>query len=41
MRIAYAGRRSGVLRELAAALRELPNEEKREYGRALNELKQR
>lgn len=39
VRIAYAGQRSGRLRELAAALRELPNEEKREYGRALNELK--
>jgi phenylalanyl-tRNA synthetase alpha chain len=39
VRIAYAGQRSGVLRELAALLRELPNDEKREYGRALNELK--
>jgi phenylalanyl-tRNA synthetase alpha chain len=40
VRIAYAGQRSGILRELAAALRDLPNDEKREYGRALNELKQ-
>jgi phenylalanyl-tRNA synthetase alpha chain len=39
VRIAYAGRRSGVLGELTAALRDLPPEEKREYGRALNELK--
>jgi len=39
IRIAYAGRRSGVLQELTAHLRELPAEEKREYGRALNELK--
>ena len=39
VRVAYAGRRSGILQELTAALRELPNEEKREYGRALNELK--
>jgi phenylalanyl-tRNA synthetase alpha chain len=39
VRIAYAGRRSGVLGELTAALRDLPAEEKREYGRALNELK--
>ena len=39
VRIRYAGRRSGVLQELTAALRTLPNEEKREYGRALNELK--
>jgi len=40
VRIAYAGKRSGVLNKLTAALRELPNEEKREYGQALNELKQ-
>jgi phenylalanyl-tRNA synthetase alpha chain len=39
VRIAYAGRRSGRLQELTAALRELPAEEKREYGRGLNELK--
>jgi phenylalanyl-tRNA synthetase alpha chain len=39
LRVAYAGRKSGVLLELTAALRELPNEEKRDYGRALNELK--
>jgi len=39
LRIAYAGRKSGVLQELTAALRELPNEAKRDYGRALNELK--
>jgi len=39
VRIAYAGRRSGVLGELTAALRDLPPEERREYGLALNELK--
>jgi phenylalanyl-tRNA synthetase alpha chain len=39
VRIAYAGKKSGVLNELTAALRELPNEEKRAYGQALNELK--
>jgi phenylalanyl-tRNA synthetase alpha chain len=39
VRIAYAGRKSGLLLELTAALRELPNEAKRDYGRALNELK--
>jgi len=39
VRIRYAGRKSGVLQELAAALRELPNEARRDYGRALNELK--
>jgi len=39
VRIAYAGKRSGVLQELAAALRELPNEDRRDYGRALNDLK--
>ncbi len=40
VRVAYAGRRSGLLGELTAALRELPKEERREYGRALNELKE-
>ncbi len=40
VRIAYAGKKSGVLNELTATLRELPNEEKRAYGQALNELKQ-
>jgi len=39
VRIKYAGRRSGLLLNLTAALRELPMEEKRDYGRALNELK--
>jgi len=39
LRVAYAGRKSGVLQELTAALRELPNEDKRDYGQALNELK--
>jgi phenylalanyl-tRNA synthetase alpha chain len=40
VRIAYAGRRSGLLQELTAALRELPAEERRDYGRDLNDLKQ-
>jgi phenylalanyl-tRNA synthetase alpha chain len=39
VRVAYAGKKSGVLNELTAALRELPSEEKRAYGQALNELK--
>jgi phenylalanyl-tRNA synthetase alpha chain len=39
VRIKYAGRRSGLLLDLTAALRELPKEEKRDYGRALNDLK--
>ncbi len=39
IRIAYAGKKSGILNELTAALRELPNEDKRAYGQALNELK--
>jgi phenylalanyl-tRNA synthetase alpha subunit len=39
VRVTYAGRRSGLLNELTAVLRELPNEEKRDYGRGLNELK--
>ena len=39
VRVAYAGKKSGVLNELTAGLRELPNETKREYGQALNDLK--
>jgi len=39
IRIRYAGRRSGLLNELTAVLRDLPKEEKRDYGRALNEFK--
>jgi phenylalanyl-tRNA synthetase alpha chain len=39
VRITFAGQRSGKLKELAAALRELPNEEKRAYGQELNRLK--
>ncbi len=39
VRVAYAGRRSGQLLELTGALRELPAEARRDYGRALNELK--
>ena len=36
LRVDYAGRKSGLLQELTAALRELPNEDKRDYGQALN-----
>ncbi len=39
VRIKYVGRRSGLLNELTAVLRDLPKEEKRDYGRGLNELK--
>jgi len=39
VRITYAGRRSGLLNDLTAVLRDIPKEEKRDYGRALNELK--
>jgi phenylalanyl-tRNA synthetase alpha chain len=39
VRIRYAGKKSGLLNELTAHLRELPNEEKRDYGRGLNQLK--
>ena len=39
VRVRYAGRRSGVLQDLTVALRELPAEQKRAYGQALNELK--
>jgi phenylalanyl-tRNA synthetase alpha chain len=40
VRVKFAGQRSGKLKELAEALRALPNDQKRDYGRALNELKQ-
>jgi phenylalanyl-tRNA synthetase alpha chain len=39
VRIHYAGRRSGLLRELEERLKTLPKEEKPAYGKALNELK--
>ncbi|MCW8985792.1 MAG: phenylalanine--tRNA ligase subunit alpha [Thermoanaerobaculales bacterium] len=39
VRIRYAGKKSGLLNELTAHLRELPNDEKRDYGRGLNDLK--
>jgi phenylalanyl-tRNA synthetase alpha chain len=39
LRVRYAGRKSGLLLELTAALRDLPNEAKRDYGRSLNDLK--
>ena len=39
VRVAYAGRRSGLLQELTAVLRTLPAEDKRAYGQALNQLK--
>jgi phenylalanyl-tRNA synthetase alpha chain len=40
VRIAFAGKKSGKLNELTAVLRELPKEDRREYGQALNTLKQ-
>jgi phenylalanyl-tRNA synthetase alpha chain len=40
VRIRFAGRRSGVLQELTAVLKTLPADQRRDYGRALNELKQ-
>jgi phenylalanyl-tRNA synthetase alpha chain len=39
VRVRFAGRRSGLLRELEETLKSLPREEKPAYGRALNELK--
>jgi len=39
LRIRFAGKKSGRLQDLSAALRELPKESRREYGRRLNELK--
>ena len=39
VRVRFAGRRSGRLRELEDALKTLPREEKPAYGKALNDLK--
>ena len=39
VRVRYAGRRSGLLRDLEERLKSLPKEEKPAYGKALNELK--
>ncbi len=39
VRVRFAGRRSGLLRELEDRLKTLPKDEKPAYGKALNELK--
>jgi phenylalanyl-tRNA synthetase alpha chain len=39
VRVRFAGRRSGLLRELEEQLKSLPREEKPAYGKTLNELK--
>jgi phenylalanyl-tRNA synthetase alpha chain len=39
VRVRFAGRRSGMLRDLEEALKSLPREEKPAYGKTLNELK--
>jgi len=39
VRVRFAGRRAGLLRELEERLKSLPKEEKPAYGKALNELK--
>ena len=39
VRVRFAGRRSGMLRDLEEALKSLPRGEKPAYGKALNELK--
>jgi phenylalanyl-tRNA synthetase alpha chain len=39
VRVRFAGRRSGLLRDLEEALKSLPREEKPAYGKALNELR--
>jgi phenylalanyl-tRNA synthetase alpha chain len=40
VRVRFAGRRSGMLRDLEEALKSLPREEKPAYGKTLNEFKQ-
>ena len=39
VRVDFVGRRSGVLQELAGELRELPRDQRPEFGRELNQLK--
>jgi phenylalanyl-tRNA synthetase alpha chain len=39
VRVRFAGRRSGLLRDLEEGLKSLPREDKPAYGKALNELK--
>jgi phenylalanyl-tRNA synthetase alpha chain len=39
VRVRFAGRRSGMLRDLEEALKSLPREERPAYGKALNDLK--
>jgi len=39
VRVRFAGRRTGLLRELEERLKSLPREEKPAYGKSLNELK--
>jgi phenylalanyl-tRNA synthetase alpha chain len=39
VRVRFAGRRSGLLRELEETLKSLPREDRPAYGKALNELK--
>jgi len=39
VRVRFAGRRSGMLRDLEEALKSLPREEKPAYGKTLNDLK--
>ena len=39
VRVRFAGRRSGLLRQLEETLKSLPKEEKPAFGKALNELK--
>ena len=39
IRVRFAGRRSGMLRDLEEALKSLPREEKPAYGKTLNDLK--
>lgn len=40
VRVRFAGRRSGVLRELEEHLKKLPREDRPAFGKALNEVKQ-
>ncbi len=40
LRVRWIGRKQGIVRERLAAFKEVPNDQKREYGQAVNQLKQ-
>ena len=41
LRVRWIGRKQGIVRSLLAALKDVPSEQKRDYGQSVNQLKQR